>query len=64
MRKELVWRGVTLALLKKSEKTFPAPSHQGVVQIQKLAVEVFEFVPLLDENVQEKFFTFFEERSK
>jgi hypothetical protein len=24
-----------------------------VVQIQKLAVEVFEFVPLLDENVQE-----------
>jgi hypothetical protein len=26
-----------------------------MVQIQKLAVEVFEFVPLLDEKVQEKF---------
>ena len=35
-----------------------------MVQIQKLAVELFEFVPLLDENVQEKFFTFFEEGPK
>ena len=51
-------------LLKKSEKLFLHLPIQAVVQIQKLAVEVFEFVPLLDENVQEKFFTFFEETTK
>ena len=55
---------LTLAPPQKKWKTFPARSHQAVVQIQKLAVEVFEFVPLLDENVQEKFFTFFEEAPK
>ena len=49
---------------KKSEKLFLHLPIQAVVQIQKLAVEVFEFVPLLDENVQEKFFTFFEETTK
>ena len=32
---------------------------EAVVQIQKLERQVFEFVPLLDENGQEKFFTFF-----
>ena len=56
---------LTLALPRKFPKTFPARSHQAVVQIQKLAVEVFEFVPLLDENVQEKFFeNFWEGQSK
>jgi hypothetical protein len=35
-----------------------------VVQIQKLAVELFEVVPLLGEKVQEIFFTFFEEGPK
>jgi hypothetical protein len=47
----------------KQVKNFSC-SHQAVVQIQKLAVVVFEFVPLLDENVQEKFFTFFVETTK
>jgi hypothetical protein len=46
---------LTLALPRNFPKTFPAPFHQAMVQIQKLAVEVFEFVPLLDEKVQEKF---------
>ena len=55
---------VALAFPRNFPKNFPAPSHQAVVQIQKLAVEVFEFVLLLDENVQEKFFTFLEEGPK
>ena len=37
--------------------------EQAVVQIQKIQRQVFEFVPLLDENVQEKFSTFFEENT-
>ena len=45
---------LTLALPRNFPKHFPAPSHQAMVQIQKLAFEIFEFVPLLDEKVQEK----------
>ena len=45
---------LTLALPRNFPKTFPALSHQAMVQTQKLAVEVFEFVPLLDEKVQER----------
>jgi hypothetical protein len=49
----------------KKWKSFPAPSHQAMmVHIQKLTVELFEYVPLLDEKVQEKFFTFFDEGPK
>ena len=47
---------LTLALLKTSEKLFLHLLIQAVVQIQKLAVEVFEFVPLLDAK---KVFHFF-----
>ena len=50
---------LTLSPPQKKSRKFLAPSHQAVVQIQKLAVELFEFVPLLDENVQEIFFHFF-----
>ena len=55
---------IPLTLSSPREKLFLHLPIQAVVQIQKLAVEVFEFVPLLDENVQEKFFTFFEETTK
>ena len=35
---------LTLASPQKKWKTFPARSHQAVVQIQKLAVEVYKSV--------------------
>jgi hypothetical protein len=50
-------------LLKKVKK-IPARFHQVMVQIQKLKHQVYEFVPLLDENVQGRVFTFFEEATK
>ena len=52
-----IYLGPSLKKVKNVSCTFS--SRMG--QIQKLAVEVFEFVPLLDDNVQAKFFAFFEE---
>jgi hypothetical protein len=40
----------------KKVKNFRARSDQAMVQVQKLQRQVLEFVPLLDEKVQEKFF--------
>ena len=52
---------LTLTLPRNFPKTFPAPLS---VQIQKLAVGVFEFVPLFDDKVQEKFLENFSGGSK
>jgi hypothetical protein len=42
----------------KKVKNLSCTFHQAVVQIQKLAFEVFEFVPLLDESAGNVFHFF------